>query len=317
MAREPKTLQEAVVYFQDPRNCHDYIVARRWPNGVVCPVCGARTVSFLKSVNRFQCSKRHPKRQFTVKTGTIFEDSPLPLSKWFVGMWLVLNCKNGVSSYELGRALGITQKSAWHLAHRVRAALEAGTFEKLSGPLEADECYIGGKSENMHRHKRKPGRGVANKTMVMGLLQRDGKVHLRVGQTASIKEIKAFIQPRVKEYEAIFTDAHAGYDWLRYRYHHATVDHAIEYVRGVVHTNGMENFWSLLKRSLKGTYVCPSPWHMFRYCNEQEFRFNLRTANDGQRFDAAMRQVSGKRLTYATLTGRTPGADSDWVQATP
>src|SRR6266852_9802676 len=154
MGSEPKTLQEAILYFADPANCREYLVARRWPNGVVCPRCGSTKVAFLEKYNRWQCSATHAARQFTSKTGTIFEDSPISLDKWLLAMWQVVNCKNGVSSYEVHRAIGITQKSAWFLDHRIRYALTMGTINKLSGQIEADETFIGGKARNMHRAKR-------------------------------------------------------------------------------------------------------------------------------------------------------------------
>src|ERR1700682_4078127 len=153
MEQEPNTLQEAVVYFAGPANCRNYLVARRWPNGVTCPNCGSAKVAFSEKHNRWQCSARHPRRQFTSKTGTIFEDSPLGLDKWLMAMWLVVNCKNGVSSYEVHRAIGITQKSAWFMDHRIRMAMHSGSIEKFSGHIEADETFIGGKARSMHAAK--------------------------------------------------------------------------------------------------------------------------------------------------------------------
>ncbi len=175
MERDPKTLQEAVVYFADPTNCREYVVARRWADGVVCPTCGNTKVSFLSNQNKWQCSSHHAKRQFTVKTGTIFEDSPISLDKWLVGMWLVVNCKNGISSCEISRDLGITQKSAWHMMHRIRRAMHSGSIEKLSGHVEADETFIGGAARNMHiaqRRRRITGTGGKDKTAVIGILER-------------------------------------------------------------------------------------------------------------------------------------------------
>src|SRR6266403_1250403 len=152
---EPKTLQEAIIYFSNPDNCLAYIVARRWPNGVVCPNCGSDKVSFVPSRRVWQCKTRHPRAQFSVKVGTIFEDSPIGLDKWLCAMWLLVNCKNGISSCEMARDLGITQKSAWFLDHRIRFALYSGSFEKMSGHVEADETFIGGKARNMHVAQRR------------------------------------------------------------------------------------------------------------------------------------------------------------------
>src|ERR1019366_6190829 len=142
--------QEAILYFADPVNCREYLVARRWPNGVVCPRCGSKNVLFLENYNRWHCREKHDAPQFTLKTGTIFEDSALGLDKWLAAMWMVVNCKNGISSCEIARDLGITQKSAWHMAHRIRFALHHGSFEKLTGHVEVDETFIGGKARNMH-----------------------------------------------------------------------------------------------------------------------------------------------------------------------
>lgn len=298
------TLQDAIVYFSDANNCREYVVARRWPNGVECPRCGSKNVAFLEKYNRWQCSARHANRQFTAKAGTIFEDSPLGLDKWLMAMWQVVNCKNGVSSYEVHRAIGITQKSAWFMDHRIRHALTMGTINKLSGQIEADETFIGGKARNMHAHvraKRITGTGGKDKTAVMGILERGGKgqskVRVKVVDNTKKKTLQAELREHVLAGSAIFTDALKSYDGLN-EFQHEVVDHAVEYVRGEVHTNGMENFWSLLKRGLKGTYVSVEPFHLFRYLDEQAWRYNHSTGlNDGQRFDIAVRKIVGKRLT--------------------
>jgi transposase-like protein len=301
------TLQDAIVYFSDPTNCREYVVARRWPSGVICPRCGSKSVTFLAKYNRWQCSARHDGRQFTAKTGTIFEDSPLGLDKWLMAMWQVVNCKNGVSSYEVHRAIGVTQKTAWFMDHRIRHALTMGTINKLSGQIEADETFIGGKSRNMHKDKRAEkitGTGGKDKTAVMGILERGGKVVAKVVPNRKKKALQAEIREHVLAGSALFTDALKSYEGLN-ELQHEVVDHAVEYVRGEVHTNGLENFWSLLKRGLNGTYVSVEPFHLFRYLDEQAFRFNHRLGfNDGQRFDLAVRQIVGKRLTWNQLTGK-------------
>jgi transposase-like protein len=301
------TLQDAIVYFSDPNNCREYVVARRWPNGVECPRCGSKNVTFLEKYNRWQCSTRHDARQFTAKTRTIFEDSPLGLDKWLMAMWQVVNCKNGVSSYEVHRAIGVTQKTAWFMDHRIRYALSQGTINKLSGQIEADETYIGGKARNMHKAKRAAkitGTGGKDKTAVMGILERGGKVITKVVDNTKKKTLQPEIREHVLATSAIFTDALKSYEGLD-EFQHEVIDHAIEYVRGEVHTNGLENFWSLLKRSLGGTYVSVEPFHLFRYLDEQAFRYNNRKGmNDGDRFDLAVRQIVGKRLTWDQLTGK-------------
>src|SRR4051794_40990779 len=185
MATAPKTLQEAILYFSDPDNCLAYMMVHRWPNGVVtCPTCGSPKVSFLANQRRWQCSTKHPKRQFSVKVGTIFEDSPLGLDKWLPAAWFVINCKNGVSSYEIHRDLGVTQKTAWFMLHRIRLAMQDDDGEQLSGEIEADETFVGGKVKNMHRRSRRKIEATNGdnwgKAVVLGLLQREGKVRAAV-----------------------------------------------------------------------------------------------------------------------------------------
>ncbi len=184
MATEPKTLQEAILYFADPANCREYLVARRWPNGVSCPRCGSLNVLFLEKYNRWHCREKHQAPQFTLKTGTIMEDSPIGIDKWLAAMWQVVNCKNGISSYEVHRAIGITQKSAWFMDHRIRLAFGmAPSPAQLSGEVEVDETFIGGKARNMHAKKRKQaitGIGPKDKFAVMGILERGGEVRAMV-----------------------------------------------------------------------------------------------------------------------------------------
>jgi len=301
------TLQDAIVYFSNPANCREYVVARRWPNGVECPRCGSKNVTFLGKYNRWQCSARHDSRQFTAKTGTIFEDSPLGLDKWLMAMWQVVNCKNGVSSYEVHRAIGVTQKTAWFMDHRIRHALTMGTINKLSGQIEADETFIGGKSRNMHadrRAKKITGTGGKDKTAVMGILERGGKIVTKVVPNRKKKALQSELREHVLAGSAIFTDALKSYEGLD-EYQHEVIDHAVAYVNGECHTNGCENFWSLLKRTLGGTYVSVEPFHLFRYLDEQAFRHNNRKGmNDGQRFSIAVKQIVGKRLTWDQPTGK-------------
>jgi transposase-like protein len=310
---EPKlnTLQEAIIYFSNPVNCRNYIVARRWPDGVVCPRCGYKKFNFLEKYNRWQCGARHTNRQFTAKTGTIFEDSPLGLDKWLAAMWQVVNCKNGVSSYEVHRAIGITQKTAWFMDHRIRFALRDDFFgSKLGGnggEVEVDETYIGGKARNMHKRKRAKltGRLTDDKTTVMGFLERDGKVRTEVVRDRNMTTVQPMVKKHVQAGAALYTDELGGYKGLAEDYEHQVINHAVQYVDGRIHTNSLENFWSLVKRGLHGTYVSVEPFHLFRYLDEQMFRFNNRKyMNDGQRFDLAVRQIVGKRLTWMQLTGK-------------
>jgi transposase-like protein len=307
--KEPATLQEAILYFSNPDRCREYLVARRWSDGVSCPRCGSKSVVFQPKYNRWQCASHHDRRQFTLKTGTIFEDSPVSLDKWLMAMWMVVNCKNGVSSYEIHRAVGVTQKTAWFMNHRIRYALGLPAEEKLSGEVEADETFIGGKARNMHvskRQRRITGTGGSDKTAVMGILERGGKVRATVIPNRKKAAIQSEVRKHVEAGSALYTDFLLSYQGLAGEYAHQVVDHAVEYVNGRIHTNGLENFWSLLKRGIAGTYVSVEPYHLFRYLDEQTFRYNHRVGfKDGERFDLAVRQIVDKRLTWDKLTGQT------------
>jgi len=309
MAQEPRTLMEAVRYFADPDVSLRHMVELRWNGTVTCPTCGRDDVRFLATRRLWECKGKHSRKQFSAKVGTIFEDSALPLDKWFVAIWVIANCKNGVSSYELGRSIGVTQKSAWHMLHRIRLAMKLGTIEKMTGEIEADETFIGGLAKNMHKARRdrvitKTGGG--DKTAVLGILQRSrGKALSRVRAVVIPNTTRAVlhgeIRDTVQRKAMIYTDAWPAYAGL-HEFRHAMIDHAVEYVRGRVHTNAIESFWSLLKRSLKGTYISVEPFHLGRYVDEQVFRFNERQDTDGGRFRTALRGIIGKKLTYKELT---------------
>lgn len=310
MSTEPQTLIEAVRFFSDPDVTLNTMVSLRWPNGVHCPTCGRVDVRFIKTRRVWECKEAHSKRQFTAKAGSIFEDSPLPLDKWFVTIWMVANCKNGVSSYEVHRAIGVTQKTAWFMLHRIRLAMQAGSLIKAEGHVEADETFVGGLSKNMHKSRREAtikGTGGAGKAIVMGIMERSGgeaqsRVRARVIKSTRKAVLHAEVRAVVAPGSSLYTDTAGGYHGLSGDYKHEVVDHAVEYVRGQVHTNGLENFWSLLKRGLKGTYVSVEPFHLFRYLDEQAFRFNERANNDYGRFAAVLSWVNGIRLTYKGLT---------------
>lgn len=307
---EPKSLQEAIVYFSDPDRCIDYLAIRRWPDGVViCPGCGSKKVKFSAKRRTWTCSAHHAKREFSIKIGTVMEDSPIPLDKWLTATWLVTNCKNGISSYEIARDVKVTQKSAWFMLHRIRLAMQDDFFgSKLGGEVEVDETFIGGKARNMHvseRKRRITGTGTKDKTAVVGLLERGGKVRASVVPSRRKKVLQEQVRKHVTAGAALYTDALLSYEGLASDYAHQVVDHATEYVDGRVHTNGLENFWSLLKRGISGTYVSVEPFHLFRYLDEQMFRFNNRKGlDDSGRFELAVSQIVGKRLTYAELTGK-------------
>ena len=313
MNETPSTLLEAITYFSTGDNAHNFIVQMRWPKGVCCPRCQSQDVRFITSRKIWECKSCTKQKQFSVKVGTIMEDSPIPLSKWLAAFWLIANAKNGVSSYEIHRALGITQKSAWFLLQRIRLAMQTGTFLKFKGQVEADETFIGGKARNMHKEakdrKIRGGTGGTGKEIVLGLLERHGKDGHSVVRTIHIQsQRRSTIDPTVRENvevgSEVFTDALSSYSKLTPEFRHQFVDHAEQYVNGQVHTNGLENFWSLLKRSIKGTYVSVEPFHLFRYLDEQAFRFNRRGLNDGERFNHVCEGMTGKRLTYSRLTGK-------------
>jgi len=321
---EPTTLQQAILYFSNPVNCREYMVARRWPNGVTCPKCGSANVLFLEKYNRWHCREKHKAPQFTLKTGTIFEDIPLGLDKWLAAMWMVVNCKNGVSSWEIHRSLKVTQKTAWFMDHRIRLALQSGSIQKIGGPgseIESDETFVGGKAKNMHANRRaqfKAARessmtgdaNLVNKTAVWGILDREQrKVRATIVPKVNRESLQTAVLDQVAHGSKIYTDEARVYRGLPDHYTHEFVNHLEKYVHGRVHTNGLENFWSLLKRTLSGTYVAVEPFHLHRYLDEYMFRYNNRGSkfepiNDGERFDMAMRQIVGKRITYKELTGK-------------
>jgi transposase-like protein len=315
----PRTLTDAIRYFSVPENCRTYMVARRWPNGVTCPQCGSKTVYFDSSRNGWECKTRHPKRKFTLKTGTIFEDSPLGLDKWLPAVWMIANMKNGVSSHELARSIGVTQKTAWFMLQRIRLAMQGEDGGKMGGQIEADETFIGGKARNMHYGKRKrmgitQGRSMAGKVAVFGLLDRHGKdgvSQIRLARIPSNKRrhLMGHIREHVAPGTTVNTDSLPSYVALQFNseFTHKVIDHAEKYVDGSVHTNGVENFWSLLKRALKGTYVSVEPFHLFRYLDEQAFRFNNRKDNDASRFASVVEQIVGRRLMYQDLIGALNG----------
>jgi transposase-like protein len=323
---KPKTLASAIRYFSDEQVCIDTVAALRWPDGPTCPACEKKDHYYLKTQKRWKC--KECTKQFSVKLGTIFEDSPITLDKWLISLWMLVNCKNGVSSHELHRSLGITQKSAWFVLQRLRLALQDGSVEKFGGSsseVEVDETYIGQKSQNMHKSRKLRFQQLRNmhqdtntptnsryygKTAVMGLLDREQrKVRATVVPNVKRETLQNVILKEVQHGTKVYTDQLVSYDKLSQKYAHEVVNHLTGYVNGRVHTNGLENFWSLLKRSLHGSYVAVEPFHLFRYVDEQVFRYNNRGSkkekvSDAQRFELALSQVAGKRLTFAEVTGK-------------
>jgi transposase-like protein len=329
----PQTLQEAIQHFTDFDNCRKFMVAVRWLDGKVrCPACNSEKVTYLQKARLYKCYGNHPKPKFSLKVGTVFEDSPIALEKWLPAVWLVVNSKNGISSWEIHRALGVTQKTAWFMLHRIRLAMQSGNgFAKIGGPgseVEVDETFIGGKAKNMHKSKKLRIRQMRNlipdhkyvatspgslpgKSPVMGMLDRETR-QVRASVVPNIRRdtLQGKILAEVEHGTKVYTDEATAYEGLPKQYVHEVVNHLDCYVRGRVHTNGLENFWSLLKRGLHGTYVAVEPFHLFRYVDEQAFRYNNRATkdnplNDADRFQLALSQIVGKRLTYDQLTGKT------------
>lgn len=309
----PKTLQEAIIYFAKPGVAVEFMARLRWPDGAFCSNCGLTgdDVYFMESVQRWKC--KGCKKQFSVKVGTVMEDSPIKLDKWLCAIWMVANCKNGVSSYEIHRAIGVTQKTAWFLLHRIRLAMTAGGFGAPSfsgsGPFEADETFVGGKLKNKHVAERKAHGGSGNKAgakaIVMGVLERSKRVRAQVIPNTQAATVQAVVKAEVPQGATLYTDASHAYKGVDGFVAREYVNHVDTYVRGEVHTNGIENFWSLLKRCLRGTYVSVEPFHLGAYVDEQVFRYNERKGTDSTRFETVAGAVGGKRLTYAELTGRT------------
>jgi transposase-like protein len=299
----PNSLLSAVRYFSDLSICNRYMRKIKWPSGEpCCPKCGSVNVGEITTRSVLKC--RDCKKQFSYKVGTIFEDSPLGLDKWFVAVWCIANAKNGISSCELARALDVTQKTAWFMLHRVREAMTTGTFRKLCGTIESDETFVGGEARNMHQSKREKkirGRGSVGKRIVHGLLERGGEVRATVVPTTEASELQPIVREHVAKGSNVYTDEAQAYVGLDQHFTHEAINHAEEYVRGLIHTNGIENFWALFKRMLKGTYVSVAPFHLQRYVDEEAFRFNARKTDDMGRFSAVMAHVPGRRITYRQL----------------
>jgi transposase-like protein len=317
----PKTLQEAVKYYSDEQVCINAVAALRWDDGKpVCPKCGVvegeRKHYWLAAQKRWKCYAC--RKQFSVKVDSVFEDSALGLDKWLIALWMLCNCKNGISSHEIGRELGISQKSAWHLLHRLRYALHLPDDDLLTGTIEADETFIGGRVSNMHKSKRaKLGgkkRGVVGKAIVVGMLERNGRVKTQIVLERTKPVLNALMKKHIDKDATLVTDEWGGYVGTGLK--HAVINHAEEYVRGQIHTQSIENFWALLKRSLGGTYISTEVFHLHRYLDEQCFRFNHRATKyrhftNSDRFAIALSHIAGKKLTWKTLTGKEAGSTGD------
>jgi transposase-like protein len=322
----PTTFLEAIRYFSDPDRAHAFVTKLRFPNGVACPRmgCGSAAVGYIATRRMWQC--KECKKQSSVKVGTIFEDSPIGLDKWLPAMWMIAGDRNGISSCELARQIGVTQKTAWFMLHRIRLAMKAKSLEKLGGYVEADETFIGGKAHNKkhypaysaNRGKNRSKGPAHGKTIVMGMIERYGG---RVRAMKINQRTAPYLQRRVRENVAegstVYTDALPSYRGLKSDYIHYVIDHAVKYVEGHVHTNTIENFWSCLKRTLAGTYIAARPEHLEAYLDEQVFRFNNRELPDAARFEEAFKGGDGKRVTYAQLIANGTWANRPQVVALP
>jgi len=297
-ANEFRTLQDLEKRFPTEESCHEYLAEKRWGKQLVCVQCGSyRQIYTLKGGKLFKCADC--RRTFTVRIGTIFEDSPLPLRKWFFAIFVLAAHKKGISSVQLSKDIGVTQKTAWFMLHRIRYAMGTRTFRKpLDGVVEADETYIGGKKKGGKR-----GRGSENKTPVFGMVDRDDKtVMVKPVKYVNAKTLKAIIKQNASPDSTIMTDEWSAYNGLDKDFAgHERVDHGRkEYVRGDVHVNTIEGFWSLLKRGIIGIYHQISTDHLHRYCDEFEYRYNTREIKDHERFSETFSYVDG-RLTYKKL----------------
>lgn len=298
--------------FTDPLKAADYLESVRWPDGPVCPHCGESERKHYKLPHKtrrlWKCAAC--RKQFTVTVGTIFESSHVPLNKWLLAFYLLCSSKKGMSSHQLHRMLGVTYKSAWFMTHRIRYAMTQPAFtERLSGVVEADETYIGGKARwrtKRHQGVKKTGRGT-DKAPVVALVERGGKARSMHIARVTGEELKGAIRRHVSPEARIMTDSFPSYRGLDTEYAaHQTVDHWKTYVDGEVHTNTVENFFSILKRGVNGTYHHISEAHLHRYLSEFDFRYNARAANgysDADRTRMALEQVGGKRLRYAQTKG--------------
>jgi transposase-like protein len=298
-----RSILELITYFDTEEKCADYLAYQRWGDNPVCPHCGHEKVYTLKGKNkRYKCASC--RKQFSVRVGTIFEDSKIELKKWFTAIWLVTSHKKGISSLQLHRDINVTQKSAWFMLQRIRYALSYDFTDSLDGEVEADETYVGGKNKNRHANKKVPnsqGRSAKDKTAVVGMVERGGLLTASTVENVKSETLTREVVKNVKDSATLYTDEWLGYNGLKRIYDHSIVKHNQgQYVNGRVHTNTIEGFWSLLKRGIFGIYHFTSKKHLQKYVDEFVFRYNTRQISDSFRFQFYLSNCQG-RLSYQDL----------------
>ena len=307
-----KNLKDLMKKFADEDKCREFLIQQRWNGKPRCPKCDTENPYTIENGKRFKCSNNKCYAKFTVTVGTVFHASNISLSTWFPAMYLIISHKKGISSVQLAKDLGVTQKTAWFMLHRIRESLKDKNSQLLKNVVEIDEVYIGGKVSNMSNTKRasmrtENGGTVNNKIMVVGMLEREGNLKLVVSERNNFAQVKPIVRQHVHEDSFLITDSSGNYTGLEKEFAgHETVNHfQNEYVRnGIIHTNGIEGAFSMLKRSIVGTYHNLSPKHLFRYCNETSYRYNTRNMQDGQRFEMTIGNIEGK-LPYKELIKKT------------
>lgn len=308
MFQEFDSLFSMMQVFSDEKKCVDHFRAVRWPNGVTCPHCGSVKVYNLSN-GTHKCGEKQCATKFSVRKDTIFDDSKIALQKWFMAIYLVTSHKKGISSCQLARDIKVTQKTAWFMLHRIRAAIIVDRSEPLTGTVEIDETYVGGKEKNKHAHKRvkgSQGAGSAkSKTVVLGMIERGGDLRLDVIESAKAVEVKPLIEQNICKNATINTDEGTHYNWVKNSYNHIMVKHAVgEYVRGEAYTNTIEGAFGHFKRAIMGIYHHASDKHMSRYLNMFAWRWNSRKMGEGERVNSLLKSTQGRKLTYKTLINK-------------
>lgn len=302
MIKQFDTLIQMMAAFPDEQSAIDHFTAIRWKKGAFCPHCDSGKVYHFSDARTHKCGDC--RKRFSIKVGTIFEDSKIELRKWFMAIWLITSHKKGIASTQLAKDIGVTQKTAWFMTHRLRHAAQTKSFNRpLDGEVEADETFIGGKEKDKHAWQRTGGKqGGAGKVSVLGLLEREGELRTGITPNLSARNVQTIIRENVAPGAALMTDEHGAFVGLADSYFHHRVNHSAgEYVRHFcIHTNGIESVWALFKRQIVGTHHYLSPKHLSRYLGEMTWRFNLRGIGEGQRVNALLDQTSG-RLTYKEL----------------